>query len=109
LKGAGEPKARSRFFCAGAASHKRCTLVYVGVYSCSLAVSRFFERKRQWRQGQQVDQNPMFATHPEYILGLDAAEISDVAAAVGFSIGVDDFHDRRAGKIIRTIAAVRPK
>ena len=32
----------------------------------------------------------MLAAHLGNILGLDAAEVSDVAAAVRFSIGVDD-------------------
>jgi hypothetical protein len=32
----------------------------------------------------------MFATHPGNVLGLDAAEVSYVAAAVRFCIAVDD-------------------
>jgi len=36
-----------------------------------------------------MDQDRMRAAHPGNILGLDTAEISYVAAAIGFSIGVD--------------------
>src|SRR5258707_15744550 len=41
-----------------------------------------FERKR--RQRRQVDEDRMFAAHPGNVFGLDAAEISSVAAAVRF-------------------------
>ena len=38
-----------------------------------------------------MNEDRMFSAHPGNVLGLYAAEISYVAAAVRFSIGVDDF------------------
>ena len=47
-----------------------------------------FERnRRQWRQ---VNQYRMLAAHPLSIFALRATVIADVAAAVGFGIGIDD-------------------
>src|SRR5439155_6005337 len=47
--------------------------------------------KRKCRQRWQLHQNGVIATHPWAIFALDPPEVPDVAAAVGFRIGVYDF------------------
>src|SRR5256886_2681592 len=47
-----------------------------------------FERDR--REWWQLNQNRMFAPHPLSIFALDTAKIANVAAAISFSVGVDD-------------------
>src|SRR5438874_9198180 len=42
------------------------------------------------RQRRQMNQDRMFAAHPFASFALNATEISYVAAAVGFAVGVDD-------------------
>jgi hypothetical protein len=49
-----------------------------------------FPLKRLCHQRQQVDENRIVATYPGNVLSLDAAKISRVAAALCFSIRVDD-------------------
>jgi hypothetical protein len=41
----------------------------------------------QWRQ---VNDDGMFAAHPLASFAMDAAEVSYIAAAVGFAVGVDE-------------------
>jgi hypothetical protein len=45
----------------------------------------------------------MLAAHPRNILRLDAAEISDVAAAVRFSIGVDQLTINPDSDFLRSV------
>jgi hypothetical protein len=37
-----------------------------------------------------MNEDGILAAHPGHVLGLDAAKISDVAAAVRFCVGVDE-------------------
>jgi hypothetical protein len=48
---------------------------------------QFERQRRQWRQ---VNDNRIFAAHPLSSCTLNATEVSYVAAAIGFRIGVDD-------------------
>ena len=49
-----------------------------------------FQLEGHSRQRRQMNQDRMFAAHPLAGFALNAAEISHVAAAVGFAVGVDD-------------------
>jgi hypothetical protein len=49
-----------------------------------------FQLKRHGRQRRQVNEDGVLAAHPGNVLGLNAAQISHVAAAVRLSIGVDE-------------------
>ena len=54
--------------------------------------------KGDGRQRRQADQKRMRAPLPRKILGLEATHVSDVAAAVGFCVGVNDLAiEARAG------------
>ena len=46
--------------------------------------------KRERGQRRQMDEDRMFAAHPFSSFALNATQISYVAPAVGFTVGVDD-------------------
>ena len=50
-----------------------------------------------------MNEDRMFPAHPGKILGLDTAEIAYVAAAIRFSMGVDELTiETRLGRTIRS-------
>src|SRR5947207_13544095 len=53
-------------------------------------VSSALEFECNRRQGRQLDEDRMLASHPLSIFALHAAEVADVAAAVRLRIGVND-------------------
>jgi hypothetical protein len=47
--------------------------------------------ERHSRQRRQMDQDRMLAAHPLPIFSLDTAVVANVAPAIRFGVGVDDF------------------
>jgi hypothetical protein len=54
------------------------------------AISSLLQFEGNCCQRGQVNEDGMFAAHPLASFTVDAAEVSYVAAAVGFAVGVDD-------------------
>ena len=54
------------------------------------SVESFLQLERDCSQRRQVNDDGMLAAHPLASSAVDAAEISDVAAAVRFGVGFDE-------------------
>src|SRR5437660_6173508 len=65
----------------------------LGGWGLASAASRCLplQLERQGSQRGKIDQNRMLAAHPWCVFAVFAAVVPDIAAAIGFGVGIDNF------------------